>query len=149
MTSKIRKLNVLMNGVLVGNLEKKPAGNLIFNYSQTWLDMPGARPISLSMPLTRQHYTGDIVYNFFDNLLPDDTLIRSRLQARFQAKTNQPFDLLENIGKDCVGAIQLLESNTETDPKKILCNPLSEKDIAFILRHINQYPLGMSEHLPS
>jgi serine/threonine-protein kinase HipA len=136
-----------MNGVLVGNLEKTPTGNLIFNYSQTWLDMPGARPISLSMPLTRQHYTGDIVYNFFDNLLPDNTLIRSRLQARFQAKTSQPFDLLENIGKDCVGAIQLLENIAETEPKKILYNPLSEKDIAFILRHINQYPLGMSEQL--
>ena len=46
---------------------------------------------------------------FFDNLLPDNSQIRARIQAKFNITTNQPFDLLASIGKDCVGAIQLVE----------------------------------------
>ena len=39
-----RKLAVLMNGVLIGHLEKVQQGNLIFYYDQEWLATPGARP---------------------------------------------------------------------------------------------------------
>lgn len=56
------------------------------------------------MPLRSDPYHGDVAYNFFDNLLPDNEEIRSRIQSRFQAETNRPFDLLSKIGGDCVGA---------------------------------------------
>ncbi|WP_241008839.1 HipA N-terminal domain-containing protein [Aggregatibacter actinomycetemcomitans] len=72
-----------------------------------WLDSARSRPISLSLPLSHRVYRGDPVYNFFDNLLPDNEQIRSRIQQRFQTSTKSPFDLLSTIGQDCVGAIQL------------------------------------------
>ncbi len=87
-------LNLLMNGLLVGTLTKQTAGGLSFRYDQQWLQQARARPISLSLPLVDQAYTGDVVYNFFDNLLPDNPQIRSRIQAKFQTPTAQPFDLL-------------------------------------------------------
>jgi serine/threonine-protein kinase HipA len=99
---RISTLNVLMNGRLTGHLRKLPSGEMAFQYAEEWLETQGARPVSLSLPLTHQDYEGDRVYNFFDNLLPDNERIRARIQARFQLTSSQPFDLLTAIGSDCV-----------------------------------------------
>ena len=107
--TKTRRLSVLMNGMLIGYLEKNKQGGLRFSYDEAWLNTPGARPISLSLPLMREPFVGDVVYHFFDNLLPDNPRVRARIQAKFQLKTDQPFDLLAGIGRDCVGAIQIVD----------------------------------------
>jgi serine/threonine-protein kinase HipA len=134
-----------MNGQLVGRFEKSNQGVLKFTYHTDWLNQAGARPLSLSLPLGEHIYSGDIVYNFFDNLLPDNQQIRARIQARFQVHTNQPFDLLAHIGRDCVGAIQLIDDPMPKFEKKIKYKPLTEKKIASLLRHYQINPLGMSE----
>lgn len=136
-------LYVSMNGIMVGMLEKTSQASLRFTYDQNWLSHPGARPISLSLPLTHQTYTGDVVYNFFDNLLPDNQQIRARIQSRFQIATSQPFDLLAGIGRDCVGAIQLTTNSSHLFEKKIKYKPLTEQKIASILRNYQINPLGM------
>ncbi|PWY55903.1 serine/threonine protein kinase [Legionella qingyii] len=145
MVKKNQILYVLMNGILVGMLEKMSQGGLKFTYHQDWLNQAGARPISLSLPLIEQTYTGDVVYNFFDNLLPDNQQIRARIQARFQIATSQPFDLLAGIGRDCVGAIQLMTGPLTEFEKTIKFKPLTEQKIASILRNYQINPLGMSQ----
>ncbi|WP_131782833.1 type II toxin-antitoxin system HipA family toxin [Legionella gresilensis] len=144
MVKKFQRLHVLMNGLLVGELEKTSHGTLAFSYHKDWLAQPGARPISLSLPLVEQTYKGDLVYNFFDNLLPDNQQIRARIQARFQIPTNQPFDLLSCIGRDCVGAIQLIAGPIPEFEKKIKYKRLTEHKIAALLRNYQLNPLGMS-----
>lgn len=141
-----RSLNVLMNGILIGELEKTVKGSLTFTYHQKWLVTPGARPISLSLPLVAESFAGDIVYNFFDNLLPDNPQIRARIQSKFHVTTNQPFDLLASIGRDCVGAIQLIDGEIPIFKKEINFEPLDEKEIASILRGYQMNPLGMTDH---
>lgn len=145
MVRKNQILYVLMNGILVGMLEKTSHGGLKFTYHQDWLNQAGARPISLSLPLVEQTYAGDVVYNFFDNLLPDNQQIRARIQARFQIATSQPFDLLAGIGRDCVGAIQLITAPLAKFERKIKYKPLTEQKIASILRNYQINPLGMSQ----
>ena len=86
------KLTLALNGIAVGTLEKGGSGEMSFVYHQSWLDRPGARAISLSLPLQADKFRGAVVYNFFDNLLPDNEQIRSRIQARFHIPTKQPFD---------------------------------------------------------
>jgi len=146
MKNQTRLLSILMNDILVGQLEKTKNTGFIFRYDQNWLNTPGSRPISLSLPLMNQQYTGDVVYNFFDNLLPDNPQIRSRIQAKFQAPTSQAFDLLAVIGKDCVGAIQIIEGEiAKLRKKQIRCEPLDENKIANILKNHQRYPLGMTD----
>ena len=140
-------LQVLMNGILVGKLKKNKTGGLVFQYESSWLAQKGARPISLSLPLTEIPYSGDIVYNFFDNLLPDNENIRNRIQRRFKTKTNEPFDLLAKIGNDCVGAIQICAEESNKDIKLIKANPLSDKKISGILQNYQSAPLGMEEDI--
>lgn len=142
---KQQLLNIYMNGIHVGKLEKSIQGAINFTYHQAWLDAPGARPISLSLPLINKAFTGDIVYNFFDNLLPDNTQIRGRIQAKFHVATNHPFDLLARIGKDCVGAIQLIQDESSPLTQSIQYKAVSEKKIANILRAYQSNPLGMSD----
>ena len=100
-------LMVSLNGIKVGTLSKDKNGGLHFSYTEQWMDRPGARPISLSLPITKQKHSGDVVYNFFDNLLPDSSDIRNKIQARFNVSSGHSFNLLSAIGNDCAGAIQL------------------------------------------
>jgi serine/threonine-protein kinase HipA len=140
----VSSLNVLMNGILVAKLEKTKTAGLIFRYAENWLKTPGARPISLSLPLTNAQFEGEVVYNFFDNLLPDNALIKSRIQSKFKAATDRPYDLLFHIGKDCVGALQLLEDDKTDFKHQILSHPLKENEIATLLRNVKINPLGMN-----
>lgn len=139
-------LFVYMNGYEVGEYIQRSSGAQEFIYADSWLEQKAAIPLSLSLPLTNKSHKGDVVYNFFDNLLPDSSEIRNRIQARFGAKTNQPFDLLAHIGIDCVGAIQLMSERTEVNVKKIECTPLTDNEIAERLKNYKTLPLGMSDN---
>jgi serine/threonine-protein kinase HipA len=137
-------LFVYMNGYEVGEYIQRRGGAQEFVYSDAWYELDSAIPLSLSLPLTDKTHKGDSVYNYFDNLLPDSYDIRQRIQARFGIKTNKPFDLLASIGRDCVGAIQLMTAQADVDVKKIEGIPLGEKEIAEELRNYRTHPLGMS-----
>ena len=137
-------LGVWMNGIHVGALMKSASGALEFVYMPEWLSIVGARPISLSMPLQHRAYKGEIVYNYFDNLLPDNRQIRDRIQARFKAPSSHPFDLLSAIGMDCVGAVQIVpEDESPDDVRRIAGTLLGDAQIAQLLKNYRTAPLGM------
>ncbi|PCH57100.1 MAG: serine/threonine protein kinase [Legionellales bacterium] len=142
----MNKLLVYTNGTHVGTLVQQRTGVLSFTYALDWLQRDNASPISLSMALTENEITGMSVNNFFDNLLPDSELIRARIQARFQTKSNQCFELLTKIGTDCVGALQLLAEPLASDVHKIQAQPISHNDIAALLKNYRTAPLGMDPH---
>ncbi|MDT3282532.1 type II toxin-antitoxin system HipA family toxin [Shewanella scandinavica] len=138
-------LDVYMNGYLVGEFIKTPTGAHQFKYHEDWLKLVGSRPISLSMPLRRQAYIGDEVYNFFDNLLPDNPEVRNRIVARHQAASSQPFDLLAKIGQDSVGALQLIpQGELPINVRQIDAKPLSSAELEKVLKgYLSGIPLGM------
>ncbi|HHQ4592335.1 TPA: type II toxin-antitoxin system HipA family toxin [Aeromonas veronii] len=138
-------LAVYMNGYRVGTFTKTTSGAHQFLYHESWLAQPGNRPISLSMPLRHQAYRGDETYNFFDNLLPDNTEVRNRVVARYQAASTQPFDLLSCIGQDSVGALQLVtEGHDVPDVRRIDYKALSDDELEQILTSYKSgIPLGM------
>lgn len=129
-------LAVWMNGVRVGTWKVTPSRGHEFSYEPSWLEHAASRPISMSMPLRpTEPYRGDRVSDFFDNLLPENRAIRERLQHRFSAGSTRAFDLLEQVGRDCVGAIQLLPMGAEpTGFDRIEAQPMSDAEIATLLR---------------
>lgn len=64
---KAESLNVLMNGSPVGWLARSSKGIISFGYDKNWLSDRNRRPLSLSLPLTAQVYSGNRVEN---NLCP-------------------------------------------------------------------------------
>ncbi len=133
--SKSRALSVWMNGERVGDWRRLAAGGQEFLYAESWLSSPAARPISLSLPLrpSKEPYrTG--VEAFFDNLLPDNRQIRERIQRRFHTASIGAFDLLQEIGRDCVGALQLLpEDQSPVNIRQITGERLTTDGVAELL----------------
>jgi serine/threonine-protein kinase HipA len=99
------------------------------------MNSAAGRPLSLSLPFTGEvALKGDRVRNFFDNLLPDSEAIRLRIATRFKTGSAEAFDLLQAIGRDCVGAVQLLgEMEEPKNVQQISGTPLSESDIEQLL----------------
>ncbi|TVT34453.1 type II toxin-antitoxin system HipA family toxin [Marinobacter vinifirmus] len=140
------QLLVALNGIEVGTLEKARSGAMTFQYLKEWVDRPGARATSLSLPLTLAPYKGEKVYNFFDNLLPDSDTLRARMQARFRVASSHPFDLLASVGRDCIGAIQLYPNGMVLpDVTQTRARPLNNRDIENLLAGYQDAPLGMAK----
>jgi serine/threonine-protein kinase HipA len=133
-------LNAWMNGEWVGTWQVT-RGMHSFSYAPAWPESERSRPLSLSLPLTRTlEIKGEVVENYFDNLLPDNNRIRERVGRRFKTKTDA-FSLLEAIGRDCVGAVQLLPEGTEpTNWDSLDCQPMTEAEIARLLYSVPADP---------
>jgi len=135
--SKTRKLNIWMNGIPVGYWENTRQGERL-GYFDEWLTDEQARPLSLSLPFLPGNapYQGQIVTDYFDNLLPDSDAIRRRLAQRHQTGGIDAFQLLAKLGRDCAGAIQLLpENEAPSDLYEIRGEILSVAEIAQLLRN--------------
>lgn len=132
---KSKALSVWMNGEHVGEWRRSSGGGHEFAYAASWLDSSSVRPISLSLPLRPQAepYRKGVV-EFFDNLLPDSRAIRERIQRRFGTASTGAFDLLQEIGRDCVGALQLLpEGQPPVNVREITGERLTVGAVAKVL----------------
>lgn len=141
-----QELHIYLNGLPLGTLSYRAKQNLIFTYKAEWLSRSNAFPISRSLPLREEPYEGEGVYAYFDNLLPDGVSIRQRIAARMHAKSDQVFDLLEVVGRDCVGALQFIKPSDDSPGlEDAVGSVLKEKDLAEKLRKLKTIPLGASD----
>lgn len=135
--SRSRALSIWANGERVGSWVIPATGEMELHYDESWCRSSAGRPLSLSLPfgVGKAPLKGERVENYFDNLLPDSPEIRRRIATRYKTDTTQPFDLLRAIGRDCVGAVQLLaENEAPQNVDKIEGTPLSDEDIEHLLR---------------
>lgn len=130
-TARPAALGVWMNGRLAGHWWLQ-AGEHRFQYQDDWIASDTGRRLSLSLPFLPGNapHRGAVVQHYFDNLLPDSDDIRRRLRERFAAASLQAFDLLAAIGRDCVGAVQLLPAGSTPEGfDRIQATPLDEAGI--------------------
>ncbi|MFM0099092.1 type II toxin-antitoxin system HipA family toxin [Paraburkholderia nemoris] len=144
-----RALSVWANGERVGVWRLPTRGPMEFAYDPAWVASPAGRPLSLSLPFAPSNVAnkGHRVLNYFDNLLPDSEAIRKRIAQRYQTDTLDPFDLLQAIGRDCVGAVQLLaEDDAPAGVERIEGTPLSDSEIETMLaRTVSTPALGAAD----
>ena len=141
-------LTVWMNGERVGDWTTLRTGTPVFRYDASWAQSPSARALSLSIPITAdREVRGEAVDNYFDNLLPDSAEIRRRIRTRFQTRSTDPFDLLSAIGRDCVGAVQLLPPDqTPEGWNRVAAEPLTATGVEATLRDVTlAAPLGAQQ----
>jgi serine/threonine-protein kinase HipA len=137
-------LQVYLNSRHLGQLTRQASGAVSFQYDLDWLSWPHAIPVSLSLPLREDRYSGAVVNNVFDNLLPDNDDIRRRLAERSGAGGRDAHSLLSAIGRDCIGALQFLPDDLEPGPAgHVSGTPLSPKDISQLLANLTERPLGI------
>ncbi len=130
--ASVERLSIWMNGERVGTWSRQRAEHELA-YDPQWIVSPQGRPLSLSLPIVPGNvpHRGHVVRSFFENLLPDRPEVRNRLRDRFRAPSADAFDLLAEIGRDCVGAVQLLRPD-EVPPtvRTIEGVPLSDDTVA-------------------
>jgi serine/threonine-protein kinase HipA len=124
-------LAIWMNGQSVGtwSLER---GSHVLRYDPSWVGSQGGIALSLALPFTPENapHRGDVVANYFDNLLPDSDRIRARIRSKFSTDSTDAYDLLSAIGRDCVGAVQLLpEGESPKGYNRIEAEPLTEDEV--------------------
>ena len=128
-----------MNGAFVGRWSSAPQTGESLQYALDWtLSEPG-RPLSLALPFMPGNpaHRGEKVRAYFDNLLPDSREIRERVAGRFHTASTDAFDLLAEIGRDCVGALQILpEGVAPMGTQAVQFTPLTDTQVAQILRGI-------------
>lgn len=139
-------LNVYLNARLVGKLRRQTSGAIDFQYEPEWLSWEHALPVSLSLPLREDRYTGAPVIAVFENLLPDDLGIRRRLAERVHADGSDAYSLLAKIGRDCVGALQFLPEGVEAEAAgSVKGRSVGDGYIARKIGDLTATPLGVDE----
>jgi len=144
--SHSRALDVWANGLRVGRWTIAGRGQATFTYDEAWVQSKEARPLSLSLPINLDTLTvtGAAVTSYFDNLLPDSEPIRRRIQARYGTGSH-PFELLAAIGRDCVGAVQLLPADAQPqDVFAIKATALNDADIERLLLGVSRSTSSLS-----
>lgn len=143
----VSRLKVYLNDLPLGEIGYDSKKSLTFTYLQEWLSRSTAFPISRCLPLREDPYEGEAVFSYFDNMLPDGISIRQRIAARMGARSDQVFDLLSVLGRDCVGALQFINENEEDElpeESRSLSTPISDDEIAEKIRNLGFAPLGAS-----
>lgn len=132
---KSGRLNVFLNSRLVGQLNREASGAIDFRYDPAWLTWQHTLPVSLSLPLREDRYIGAPVTAVFDNLLPDNALIRKTIASRVEAEGTDAFSLLFALGRDCVGALQFLPDDVAPGPAGVIDGtPVNNEEIALAVR---------------
>lgn len=139
-------LNVYLNSRLVGHLRRQGSGGIDFQYAPAWLAWEHALPVSLSLPLREDRYTGEPVIAVFDNLMPDSEQVRRRLAERVHAEGVDAYSLLSKIGRDCAGALQFLPDGVAPGPAGAVRGRAVDADtIARKIGDLTATPLGVDE----
>ena len=137
-------LNIYMGERLVGELTREKSGAVSFAYDQTWLDWQYTMPISLSLPLRSERFIGVAVIAMFENLLPDNVEILRRIAEEVGAEGTDAYSMLAKLGRDCIGALQIIPTNVEPIfANELTGEPQTDTQIEALLKDFENKPLGI------
>ena len=103
----MKQLCVWWDGRIVGDLTQDAHGDMHFTYGDAWVADPTAPPLSASLPKTATRYAKRACQPFFGGLLPEGNQ-RTAVAKALGISANNDFSLLERLGGEVAGAIQLL-----------------------------------------
>lgn len=81
-----------------------------FTYLTSYLSSADAKPISLTMPLRPEPYKSQVLFPFFDGLIPEGWLLDVALHNTDISVLDR-MSLLLLCCKDCIGAVSVVPAN--------------------------------------
>jgi serine/threonine-protein kinase HipA len=139
-----RILNVFLGENLVGQLEQDASGSTRFEYSEAWLNLPQAVPLSVSLPLESGKFHRNKTRPFFAGLLPEEQ-IRRVVASAFGVSERNDFALLEKIGAECAGAVSLRPPGEHPLDENPAYRQIDESQLGERLQSLPQHPLLAGE----
>ncbi|MGC2774882.1 MAG: HipA domain-containing protein [Bradyrhizobium sp.] len=106
---------VYYNEPYAGELRQEPGGRCVFTYDPTYLE--GEHPaIAVTLPLqSAPHICEQGLHPFFDNLVAEGWLRNVQAKA-LKVDANNRFALLLAFGKDCAGAVSVIDPAPASEP---------------------------------
>ena len=143
-----KRLNVWWDGRLVGQFSQDRHGDISFLYADAWLADAGAPALSASLAKRPEPFSRRECRPFFGGLLPEEGQRLIAAQALGVSPAND-FALLDRLGGDVAGALQLLPENETPLAETALTDregePLDADGIVQILDALPARPLLAGE----
>ncbi|MFN8776527.1 MAG: HipA N-terminal domain-containing protein [Flavobacteriales bacterium] len=83
-----------------------------FVYDHTYASQPGAQPASLTLPLREAPYTSNVLFPFFDGLIPEGWLLELA-EKNWKLNPRDRMGLLLACCKECIGDVSVEEVTGE------------------------------------
>ncbi|MDQ6778890.1 MAG: type II toxin-antitoxin system HipA family toxin [Actinomycetota bacterium] len=115
------------------------AGEKTREYSFRYLDIQ--RPISLSLPTSTTSFTPAESRPFFESLLPEGA-VREQIATTLKLAASDSYGLLAELGRDCAGALQILEHERLSDVPSVRW--LKPTELDQLIHELPQRPLGIA-----
>ena len=106
----MRTLNIWWDNKKVGTLSQDAGRLLDFKYSSAWLKNDDLNALSVSLPKRERRFNTKECRPFFAGLLPEQNQ-RSIIARNLGVSKNNDFSLLEKLGEDVAGILQILPPN--------------------------------------
>lgn len=102
----MKQARVYYKDRLAGILTESDAG-YEFRYLPEYLMSEAAKAISLTLPLREEAYTSNVLFPFFDGLIPEGWLLDVALRNTNISILDR-MSLLLTCCKDCIGAVSVI-----------------------------------------
>ena len=102
----MKRAEVYYKNSLAGILTETDAG-YEFCYIKNYLESNNAEPVSLTLPLTDKPYNSNVLFPFFDGLIPEGWLLDVALRNTDISYLDR-MSLLLLCCKDCIGAVSVV-----------------------------------------
>lgn len=103
----MRKAIIKVKENIAGWLTQDDSG-YHFEYAKNYLSLNNAKPVSLTLPLQAAVYNSNILFPFFDGLIPEGWLLHIA-QKNWKLNALDRMGLLLACCKDCIGAVSVIE----------------------------------------
>lgn len=139
-----RTLDVYLHNELVGHLIQDDGGQMVFDYAESWLQKPGATPLSQSLPLRKERFTRNECRGFFAGILPEESK-REIIARNLGISARNDYAMLEQIGGECAGAVTFIPAGAPLPERNYGYRTLSSQELAAILKELPKRPLLAGE----
>ena len=102
----MKRAEVYYKNSLAGILTETDAG-YEFCYIEDYIESKNAEPVSLTLPLTDKPYHSNVLFPFFDGLIPEGWLLDVALRNTDISYLDR-MSLLLLCCKDCIGAVSVV-----------------------------------------
>jgi serine/threonine-protein kinase HipA len=103
--SRIAK--VFMHDEFAGTLKEVETG-YEFSYEEVYFNNGFSKAVSKTLPLTQRQYNSNVLFPFFDGLIPEGWLL-DIAQKKWKLNFNDRMGLLLACCKDCIGAVSVVK----------------------------------------
>ena len=106
----MKKAKIYFQDLLAGTLVEDENG-FTFAYATHYMPHPAARPVSLTLPLRTEAYQSNVLFPFFDGLIPEGWLLNIA-QEHWKIDLRDRMALLLACCQDCIGAVSVVEDTS-------------------------------------